>query len=61
MAVAGRQVYVRFKSFTGDAMGMNMVSKGVEKALEVLEQYFPELEVLRYLLLFRCSFISIFI
>jgi len=46
VAVAGRQLYVRFKSSTGDAMGMNMVSKGVEKALEILEQYFPDLEVL---------------
>ncbi|EGG24721.1 hydroxymethylglutaryl CoA reductase [Cavenderia fasciculata] len=33
-------------SSTGDAMGMNMVSKGVEKALEVITEYFPEIDVL---------------
>jgi hydroxymethylglutaryl-CoA reductase (NADPH) len=46
MAIAGRQVYMRFKSSTGDAMGMNMVSKGVEKALEVITQYFPDIDIL---------------
>lgn len=38
---------MRFKSKTGDAMGMNMVSKGVEKALEVINDYFPDMEALR--------------
>ncbi|KAE9385401.1 hypothetical protein BT96DRAFT_1007070 [Gymnopus androsaceus JB14] len=33
----------RFATATGDAMGMNMISKGTEKALEVLQQHFPDM------------------
>lgn len=44
--VAGRKLYVRFTCTTGDAMGMNMVGKGVDKALEVLLENFPQLEIL---------------
>jgi hydroxymethylglutaryl-CoA reductase (NADPH) len=41
--VAGRNVYLRFSCMSGDAMGMNMVSKGCLKAVDVLEKNFPDM------------------
>jgi hydroxymethylglutaryl-CoA reductase (NADPH) len=41
--VAGRNVYLRFNCMSGDAMGMNMVSKGCLKAIDVLQAEFPDL------------------
>jgi hydroxymethylglutaryl-CoA reductase (NADPH) len=44
--VAGRTVHLRFSSQSGDAMGMNMLSKGVERALTAIKNHFPDMEVL---------------
>lgn len=46
VGVAGRKVFIRFKCVTGDAMGMNMITKATDAAILYLRGVFADMNVL---------------
>ena len=46
VTVAGKNAFVRLRCFSGDAMGMNMVSKGTLAVIDFLKEVFPTLSLL---------------